>query len=202
MIISTGTASESEIEEAISSACESGCRELLLLHCISGYPAPIDQMNLRQIPTLMRRFGLDVGLSDHSLGVAVATAAVALGACVVEKHFTLSRQQEGPDSGFSSEPDELELLCRNTKESWSALGKGDFLRPDVEKGNLPFRRSVYFVRDMSVGAVVTPDDIRRIRPGGGLAPKYLSQIVGRRLIKDVKRGDATQWEHFDDQEEF
>ena len=200
MIISTGTATEQEIDEAVDVARDGGCRDLLLLHCISGYPAPIDQMNLRKIRTLTQRFGLDVGLSDHSLGVVAATAAIALGACLIEKHFTLNRQDNGPDSEFSLEPGELELLCRTTNESWRALGKDDFLRPEAEKENLPFRRSIFFIRDLPAGAIVTRDDIRRIRPGGGLAPKFFDEIVGRRLAKDVKRGDATKWELFESKE--
>jgi len=196
IILSTGTATELEIQEAIDTAREGGCEQLMLLHCISGYPTPVDQMNLRQIPTLMRRFGVNVGLSDHSVGVSVGTAAIALGACFIEKHFTLDREQDGPDSEFSSDPRDLEILCQYAKESWSALGNGDFSTPDVERQSMTFRRSIYYVRDLSAGEVISSDDIRSIRPAGGLSPKYFDLIVGSTLLEDVKRGDATRWEHF------
>ena len=199
VILSTGTATELEIQEAIDAAREGGCRQLMLLHCISGYPTPVDQMNLRKIPKLMRRFGLNIGLSDHSLGVSAATAAVALGACFIEKHFTLDREQEGPDSRFSLEPKDLEVLCRTARESWSALGCGDFATPEVEQASMTFRRSIYFVRDLSAGAVISSKDVRSIRPTGGLAPKHFEQIIGRTLLTDVKRGDATRWDQFNEE---
>ncbi len=196
LIMSTGMASELEIEEAISAAREAGCKNLLLLHCISSYPAPMDQANLRQIPERARRFGVATGLSDHTLGSTAALAAVALGACAIEKHFTLSRADKGPDSEFSIEPGELERLCRETRDGWSALGKAGYARQQAEQGSKVFRRSVYFVRDLPAGAVVSPEDIRRIRPGMGLAPKHFDDIVGRRLKVAVKRGTATQWDFF------
>lgn len=196
MIMSTGMASELEIEESVEAAREAGCKNLLLLHCISSYPAPMEQANLRQIPELAARFSVASGLSDHTLGTTAALAAVALGACVIEKHFTLSRNDKGPDSEFSIEPNELESLCRETREVWSALGKIGYTRQPAEAGSNIFRRSVYFVRDLPAGAIVGPKDIRRIRPGMGLMPKYFDELIGRRLKVAVERGRATAWDLF------
>jgi pseudaminic acid synthase len=198
LIISTGMACEAEIEEAVITARNAGCRDLVLLHCISSYPAPMEQANLRQIPQLAKRFGILSGLSDHTLGTVAAIAAVAQGACLIEKHFTLSRADKGPDSEFSLEPSELASLCRDARDAWRALGKAGFERQAAESGSIVFRRSIYFVSDLPAGAVVGPDDIRRIRPGMGLAPKYFDQIVGRRLKSAVSRGTATAWELFEE----
>lgn len=198
IILSTGMASELEIEEAVATAREAGCKDLLLLHCISSYPAPMNQANLRQIPELARRFGVASGLSDHTLGTTAALAAVALGACAIEKHFTLNRADKGPDSAFSIEPGELEHLCRESFDCWSALGKTGYTRQQAEQGSKVFRRSIYFVRDLPAGAVVGPADIQRIRPGNGLAPKLFDAIIGRRLKAAVVRGTATSWELFED----
>jgi pseudaminic acid synthase len=197
MIISTGLASEQEIDEAVATAREAGCDEIVLLHCISSYPAPVGQSNLRQIPELAARFGVDVGLSDHTLGTTAAVTAVALGACVIEKHFTLSRHDKGPDSEFSLEPDELRRLVTETKEAWLSLGKGGFERQPAEAANLVFRRSLYFVRDLPAGHVIGPGDIRRIRPGYGLPPKLYDSLMGRRLVEDVCRGMATMQGQFE-----
>ena len=194
MIMSTGMSSEAEIAEAVEAARSAGCDQLVLLHCISSYPAPIDQANLRQIPMLAERFGTLVGLSDHTMGTTAAVTAVALGACVIEKHFTLSRADKGPDSEFSLEPRELEQLCRETRDAWSALGKPGFARQRAEEGSKVFRRSLYFVRDLKAGAVIGPEDVRRIRPGMGLAPKHLDQVIGRVVATDVARGTAVAWE--------
>jgi sialic acid synthase SpsE len=188
MIMSTGMASETEIEEAVTAAREAGCQDLVLLHCISSYPAPLDQANLRQIPELAKRFGTLAGLSDHTLGTTASVAAVALGACVIEKHFTLSRADKGPDSEFSLEPANLQRLCHDAKDAWLALGKPGFERQRAEAGSKVFRRSLYFVKDLPAGHVITPEDIRRIRPGMGLAPKYFEQVVGQRLSQAVNRG--------------
>lgn len=196
MIMSTGMASEQEIEEAVVTAREAGCKQLVLLHCISSYPTPIDQANLQKIGRLAERFDVAVGLSDHTLGTTAAAAAVAMGACVIEKHFTMSRSDPGPDSKFSIEPDELSALCREAKDTWLALGESSFSRPAAEEGSLVFRRSVYFVRDLPAGAVVGPNDIRRIRPGMGLAPKHFDSLIGRTLKVAVKRGTATRWDQF------
>jgi pseudaminic acid synthase len=194
MILSTGMASEVEIEQAIQTAREAGCKDLLLLHCISSYPAPIDQANLRQIPELANRFCLPTGLSDHTMGTAASIAAVALGACMIEKHVTLSLADKGPDSAFSIEPNDFFNLCRDARKAWRALGKAGFERQKAEEGSTVFRRSIYFIKDLPSGHIVGPDDIRRIRPGMGLAPKYFDQIIGRGLNQDVKRGQPT---HFD-----
>jgi N-acetylneuraminate synthase len=198
MIMSTGMASEIEIEEAVSTAREAGCKNLVLLHCISSYPAPMDQANLRQMAELARRFGTIPGLSDHTLGTTASVAAVALGACVIEKHFTLSRADKGPDSEFSIEPAEFEKLCQDTRDVWSALGKVGYQRQPAEEGSKVFRRSVYFVRDLAAGTVVTSDDIRRIRPGMGLAPKHINTLIGKRLKVGITRGTATSWDLFDE----
>lgn len=198
MIMSTGLANEYEIAEAVEAARGAGCRDLALLHCISSYPAPIDQANLRQISLLFHRFDTVGGLSDHTMGTTAAVAAVALGACLIEKHFTLSRADKGPDSEFSLEPDELRRLCAEARDAWLALGRDGYARPAAEAGSDVFRRSIYFVRDLPVGAVVGPGDIRRIRPGKGLAPKHFDTIIGRRLKSAVVRGTATSWELFED----
>ena len=193
MIISTGMASESEIQDAVDTARSNGCGDLVLLHCISSYPAPTEQSNLRQIPNLSQRFDTMVGLSDHTMGTAVSVASIALGAVVIEKHFTLSRQDKGPDSEFSLEPDELERLCADTKSAWLALGKSGFERQKAEEGSKVFRRSIYFVRDLKAGHVIESSDIRRIRPGMGLPPKYFDEIIGKRLTKAVERGTPVSW---------
>lgn len=201
MIMSTGMANGQEIEEAVTAAREGGCQNLILLHCISSYPTPIEQANLRQILVLAERFGVNTGLSDHTLGTTAAVAAVALGACAIEKHFTLSRSDKGPDSDFSIEPDELTRLCSDTKAAWSALGTVSYSRQPAEADNALFRRSIYFVRDLPAGAIIQPTDIRRIRPGLGLSPKYFDSIVGRRLRFPVARGTATSWELFEKSED-
>lgn len=194
IIMSTGMASEQEIFESVQTARDAGCQDLVLLHCISSYPSPIDQANLRQIPELAQKFDVIGGLSDHTLGTTVAVASVALGACVIEKHFTIDRQDKGPDSAFSLEPDELTRLCAEARDAWSSLGRASFERQPAELGNRIFRRSIYFVRDLPAGSTVKHDDIRRIRPGNGLPPKYFDQVVGRRVKRDVRRGEATSWD--------
>lgn len=197
MIMSTGLASEEEIDEAVTIARESGCKDLVLLHCISSYPAPIEQANLRQIPELARRFGVLSGLSDHTLGTTASVAAVALAACVIEKHFTVSRADKGPDSEFSLEPAELERLCIEAKDAWFALGKAGFERQKAEEGSMVFRRSIYFVKDLPAGHIIGQDDIRRIRPGIGLAPKYFNELLGRKTKQDIKKGAPLSWDLLD-----
>ena len=198
MIMSTGMATEAEIAEAVDAARGAGCEDLVLLHCISSYPAPMDQANIRQMPELARRFQTIPGLSDHTIGTTASVAAVALGACVIEKHFTLSRADKGPDSEFSIEPEELKRLCKDTHDAWLALGQVGYQRQSAEEGSKAFRRSVYFVRDLPAGAVVGAEDIRRIRPGMGLPPKYFDALIGKRLKSSVTRGTATSWELFDE----
>lgn len=198
VIMSTGMASEEEIDEAVTTIREAGCTELVLLHCVSSYPAPAEQANLRQMAQLGERFQAIPGLSDHTLGTTVATTAVALGACVIEKHFTLSRADKGPDCAFSLEPEELQSLCRDARTAWAALGEASFSRAAAEEENRIFRRSIYFVRDMAAGERVQAADIRRIRPGLGLPPKYFEQLLGKRVRTAVQRGTPTSWELFDE----
>ncbi|GGB10478.1 pseudaminic acid synthase [Agarivorans gilvus] len=193
LIISTGMASLEEIEEAVSCAKNNGCRELVLLHCISAYPAPVEQANLATIQDLAKRFGCVVGLSDHSLGNIVATTAVSLGAALIEKHVTLDRNQPGPDSAFSLEPHELKELCNQTKLAWQAVGQIDYSRKKSEEANLQFRRSIYFVKEMRAGEKINKKHIRRIRPGLGLEPKFYEQLLGREVVQDIKPGMACAW---------
>lgn len=185
MIISTGMADAEEIREAIDAARVGGCKELAILHCVSGYPAPAEDYNLRTIHDMIARFGLVTGLSDHTLDNSTAIASVVMGAAIIEKHFTLDRSGGGPDDSFSLEPAELAALCRNTKTAWAALGQVDYGRKSSEQGNVKFRRSLYFVQDLKSGDIVTAAAIRSVRPGYGLAPKYMDQVVGRILRRDV-----------------
>lgn len=193
VIISTGMASEEEISESIDTLRSAGCTDLIVLHCISSYPAPMEQANLAQVPEIARRFGVLSGLSDHTLGTTASVASVALGAVLIEKHFTLSRADNGPDSHFSIEPQELKQLCNGVRDAWQALGKPGYQRQAAELGSRIFRRSLYFVHDVAAGAVIGADDVRRIRPGYGLAPKYHDDIVGKRAAKDIERGTAVSW---------
>ena len=196
MILSTGMASEVEIEEAVTTARAAGCKDLVLLHCISAYPTPMDQANLRQMPELARRFGTVPGLSDHTLGTTASIAAVALGASLIEEHFTLSRADKGPDSEFSLEPADLERLCRDAKDAWLALGRAGFNRQEAEAGSKVFRRSIYITADLEPGDVLTAQNLRRIRPGYGLPPKHYETLVGRRVRRSVKKGTAVSWDLF------
>lgn len=185
MIISTGMADAEEIQEAIDAARAGGCKELAILHCVSGYPAPAEDYNLRTIPDMIERFGLVTGLSDHTLDNTTAIASVVMGASIIEKHFTLDRSGGGPDDSFSLEPAELAALCRDSKTAWAALGAVDYGRKSSEQGNVKFRRSLYFVKDLKAGEVITADAVRSVRPGFGLAPKHIDAILGRRLNIDV-----------------
>jgi len=188
MIISTGMADAEEIQEAIDAAREGGCKELAILHCVSGYPAPAADYNLRTIPDMMRRFGLVTGLSDHTLDNTTAIASVVLGASIIEKHFTLDRNGGGPDDSFSLEPAELAALCRDSKIAWSALGEVNYGRKSSEEGNAQFRRSLYFVKDLKAGDVITPNAIRSVRPGFGVAPKYIEKVLGKKVREAVASG--------------
>lgn len=198
MIMSTGMCTKREIEEAVNAAREGGCEDLILLHCISSYPAPINQANLLQMPNLAKCFKSMPGLSDHTLGTTASVAAVTLGACLIEKHFTLSRSEKGPDSEFSIEPAELTRLCQDTRDAWAALGRVGFERQQAEDSSKRFRRSLYFVKNMQAGQVITIADVRRIRPGYGLAPKHFDEIIGRTLKTDVLRGTAVKWEYLNE----
>lgn len=181
MIISTGMADAEEIGEAVEAAREGGCRDLALLLCVSGYPAPAADYNLRTLQDMQSRFGTVVGLSDHTLDMTTAIASVALGAAIIEKHVTLDRQGGGPDDSFSLEPGELDELCRSARTAWEALGRVDYGRKSSEVGNVVFRRSLYFVKDLAAGDIVDPDAVRSVRPGYGAAPKLLDSIVGKRV---------------------
>ncbi len=185
MIISTGMADAEEIKEAIEAARDGGCKQLAILHCVSGYPAPAADYNLHTIPDMIQRFGLVTGLSDHTLDNTTAITSVALGASIIEKHFTLNRSGGGPDDSFSLEPKELEALCRDSKTAWQALGSVNYGRKSSEQGNVKFRRSLYFVKALKAGALITPDAVRSVRPGYGLAPKYLNNVIGKKIKKDV-----------------
>lgn len=193
MIISTGIANVEEIQEAIDAARSAGCRDVAILHCVSSYPAPAAEYDLRTIPDMLERFGLVTGLSDHTLGNAAAIASIALGAAIIEKHFTLDRNSGGPDDSFSLEPVELAALCRDARIAWEALGEVDYGRKASELENVKFRRSLYFVKDLKAGDVITPDAVRSIRPGYGLAPKHLPDVLGRMTSRDIKRGEALSW---------
>lgn len=194
MIISTGMADANEIGEAVEAARSSGCRELALLHCVSGYPASAADYNLHTIADMRERFGLVIGLSDHTLGNATALASIALGAAIIEKHFTLDRAGGGPDDSFSLEPLELEALCRDSRTAWDALGQVDYGRKSSELGNAKFRRSLYFVKVLKAGETVTADAVRSVRPGYGLAPKFLDQVIGRVVCRDVDYATPVSWD--------
>ncbi|MBA6420466.1 pseudaminic acid synthase [Pseudomonas neustonica] len=190
MIISTGMADADEISEAIEAARSGGCKELAILHCVSGYPAPAEDYNLRTIQDMMQRYGLVTGLSDHTLDNTTAIASVVLGASIIEKHFTLDRSGGGPDDSFSLEPPELMALCRDSKTAWRAQGKVDYGRKSSEQGNARFRRSLYITSALRKGDVLTRDNVRSVRPGFGLPPKKLEEILGRRVNRDVEFGTA------------
>lgn len=187
MIISTGMADVGEIQEAIDAARDGGCRELAILHCVSGYPAPASDYNLRTIADMRTRFDLVTGLSDHTLDNTTAIVSVAFGASIIEKHFTLNRAGNGPDDSFSVEPAELALLCRGVRTAWEAMGTESYGCQPSEQENKKFRRSLYFVKDMDAGEVITADSVRSVRPGFGLAPKYLQGIIGKKTKKKVSR---------------
>jgi pseudaminic acid synthase len=197
MIVSTGMADAEEIAEAIAAARDGGCTALALLHCVSGYPAPASDYNLRTIPDMVDRFGLVVGLSDHTLDTATAIASVALGASLIEKHVTLDRTGGGPDDSFSLEPAELADLCAGVRTAWEALGRVDYGRKSSETANVKFRRSLYFVKDLEAGETVSADAVRSVRPGYGLAPRHLDEILGRRLARSVGANTPVAFDVFD-----
>jgi N-acetylneuraminate synthase len=198
MIMSTGMANLEEIEEMVVAAREGGCNDLILLHCLSSYPAPIEQSNLLTIPDMRKRLGVQIGLSDHTISNTASVVATAFGATLIEKHFILDRNEKGPDSAFSIEPHELEALCNETKDAWLSLGQAGYERKPAEEANVKFRRSVYFVKDIKAGEIITADCIRRIRPGFGLAPKYEGQLIGKSVKMDIKAGTATSWDLIND----
>lgn len=195
IIMSTGMASIAELSEAVEAARKGGCQDLVLLKCTSSYPASPADSNILTIPHMKELFQCEVGLSDHTLGLGVAIASIALGARVIEKHFTLSRAEGGVDSAFSLEPQEMKQLVDESKRAWQALGKVSYERTKAEEKSLQFRRSLYVVKDVKAGEIITEENIRAIRPGLGLAPKYLPLLLGKPFREDVSKGTALQWEY-------
>ncbi|WIH20707.1 pseudaminic acid synthase [Photobacterium damselae] len=196
MIISTGMADEEDIAEAIKTAKDNGCQELVVLHCVSGYPAPAEQYNLRTIADIAERFNVLSGLSDHTIDNATAVTSVALGACLIEKHVTMDRNGGGADDSFSLEPPELKALCQDAKTAWLALGNVNYERTEAEKGNVKFRRSLYVVKDIKKGEIFTEEHVRSIRPGNGILPKFLDTVLGAKATQDLKFGTSLQFSHF------
>jgi pseudaminic acid synthase len=194
LILSTGMATVEEIEEAVTTARQAGAREIALLKCTSAYPAPPEEMNLRTIPELSRRFNVPVGLSDHSMGIAVPVAAVALGACIIEKHLTLSRSEPGPDSGFSLEPHEFKAMVDAVRIAEKALGEVHFGVSAKEANSRTFRRSLFVVQDVKRGEPLTPQNVRSIRPGHGLHTRHLPEVLGRPATCDIERGTPLSWD--------
>lgn len=201
MIISTGMANESEIAEAIQAAREGGCKELAILHCVSGYPAPAEDYNLVTIPDMIERFGLLTGLSDHTLDNTTAITSIALGVRIIEKHFTLDRSAGGPDDSFSLEPSDLLKLCQDSKTAWSALGRVNYERKESEMGSVKFRRSLYFIKDAKKGEIITSELVKSVRPGYGLPPKEYENILGCALANDVKINHPVAWSDIAQKEE-
>ncbi|AFY35675.1 pseudaminic acid synthase [Calothrix sp. PCC 7507] len=194
MIISTGMATISELDETVRTAREAGCQNLILLKCTSSYPATPKDTNLLTVPHLRDLFNVQVGLSDHTMGIGVAVASVALGATFIEKHFTLCRADGGVDSAFSMEPEEMHQLVVETQRAWEALGKVNYGPTEAEKASLNFRRSLYITQDMKTGDIFTPENLKAIRPGLGLPPKYYDFLLGKQIKQDVKRGTPARWD--------
>lgn len=194
LIMSTGMATVEEIEEALNSAREAGANQIALLKCTSAYPAPPEEMNLLTIPEMARRFGVPVGLSDHTMGAAAPVAAVALGACIIEKHLTLSRSTPGPDSAFSLEPQDFKDTVDAVRTAEKALGKVHFGLSGKEQASRAFRRSLFVVEDVTQGEAFTPVNVRSIRPGDGLHPRHLAEVLGKRAAQGIKRGTPLRWE--------
>jgi N-acetylneuraminate synthase len=197
MIISTGMANIAEINEAVEAAKESGCSQLALLHCVSGYPAPASDYNLRTVSDIINRFKLTTGISDHTLNNVTAITSIALGVSIIEKHFTLDRGAGGPDDIFSIEPNELKELCNNAYTAWTSLGDINYSRKDSELENLKFRRSLYFIKDLKKGEVISEENTKSIRPGYGLKPKFFDKIYGKPVNCDISRGTPVKKEFFD-----
>jgi len=194
LIISTGMASAEEIQEALQTARQAGATQIALLKCTSAYPAPAEEMNLRTIPEMARRFGVPVGLSDHTMGVAAAVAAVTLGACIIEKHLTLSRATPGPDSGFSLEPHEFKTMVEAVRTAERALGEVHFGVSENEEASRAFRRSLFVVEDVKRGETFTEGNVRSIRPGYGLHTRHLGEVLGKRAVRDIERGTPLSWD--------
>ena len=195
MIISTGMANAEEIEEAIVTAQDGGCDQLAILHCVSGYPAPADDYNLNTLTDMRTKFGLVTGLSDHTTDNITAITSVALGASIIEKHVTLDKNGGGPDDSFSLEPHDLKQLCIEANNAWSALGKVNYSKKTSEIENAKFRRSLYFVKDIDKGEVISMEHIKSIRPGYGIAPKHYHDIIGKKASQNISLGTAVSWNH-------
>jgi pseudaminic acid synthase len=195
IILSTGMATLSEIDEAVGAMRRIGTMEIALLKCTSAYPALPAGMHLRTIPHLSQALHVPVGLSDHTLGIAVPVAAVALGACIIEKHFTLSRSSPGPDSAFSLEPEEFALMVTAVREAEEALGEVRYEITEGEKASRDFRKSLFAVKDIRAGETFTPENVRSIRPGYGLHPRYLGKLMGKQSRRDIPCGTPLQWDH-------
>ncbi|MGA9546003.1 MAG: pseudaminic acid synthase [Candidatus Sulfotelmatobacter sp.] len=194
LIMSTGMASVEEIEEALQSAREAGATQIALLKCTSAYPAPAEEMNLRTIPEMARRFGVPVGLSDHTMGIAAPVAAVALGACIIEKHLTLSRATPGPDSAFSLDPHEFKAMVEAVRTAEKALGEAHFGVSEKEEASKVFRRSLFVVENVRQGEMFTEANVRSIRPGHGLHTRHLGEVLGKRAMRDIERGTPLSWD--------
>ncbi|MCJ7464415.1 MAG: pseudaminic acid synthase, partial [Thermoplasmata archaeon] len=194
LIISTGMGTLEEIDEAVQAAKRGGCREMALLKCTSAYPAAPEEMNLRAIPFMSARYNVPIGISDHTLGTTISVAAVALGANIVEKHFTLSRSVPGPDSQFSVEPAEFKTMVNDIRKVEKAMGEASFEIGELEKKNMVFRRSLFVVMDMRKGERFTEENVRSIRPNFGLQPKYLKDVLGKKAKKDLSKGTPLSWE--------
>jgi pseudaminic acid synthase len=194
MIISTGMASIAELDETVRAAIAAGCQDLILLKCTSTYPATPENTNLLTIPHLRELFDLQVGLSDHTMGIGVAVGSIALGATVIEKHFTLNRSDGGVDSAFSMEPAEMQQLVMESKKVWQALGKISYGATEAEQKSMVYRRSLYITENMQKGDVLTPENFKAIRPGAGLSPKYYDVLLGKKIGQDVKRGSPMSWD--------
>lgn len=196
LLISTGMSTVAELDETVRVAKEAGCKDLILLKCTSSYPATPDNSNILTIPHMRMLFDLQVGISDHTLGIGAAIASVALGATVIEKHFTLSRADGGVDAAFSLEPDQMHSLVTESKQAWEALGKVYYGPTEKERSSLQFRRSLYVAQDMKAGDVFTKENLRAVRPGFGLPPKYYDILLGKKVSRDVKKGTPLSWELF------
>ena len=196
LIISTGLGNLDEIGSAVNAAKSMGNNDIILLHCVSSYPAPVEQSNVRTVKHLAETFDVVTGLSDHTSSNSASIASIATGGSVIEKHFTLLRADGGPDSNFSLEPDEFTKLTRECREAWASLGKVDYSVKAAERPNLKFRRSIYFVRDLEIGSVISKNDVKVIRPGFGLPPVEIENVVGKKLSIKVSRGTPTKWEQF------
>ena len=196
LIISTGMANEEEISDAVKAAKDAGCKALALLHCVSGYPTPSEEYNLLTIPDLIKKYKINIGLSDHTIDNIAAITSVALGATLIEKHFTLDREGGGPDDSFSLEPSDLRDLVNGTRNAWKAMGKTDYSLKKSEEKSIKHRRSLYFIKELRAGDKVTPDSIKSIRPSNGIPPKYYDYIINEKLVCDVKKNSPVEFRYF------